>query len=234
VKTTVQSFGRLDCAHNNAGVLGPVGELLECSAEDYHRVVAVNLTGVWHCMQAEIAQMLEQAPPPGAHSIVNTASVAGLVGSPLVPAYCAAKHAVVGLTKSAARTYGPRGVRINCVCPGPIEVGQTPVLFHLPDDFRFQHCPGGRIVVISSKPAPGGMTQGGPAIPQVCPGKSRLHHLHPGAGIAHQPEAGLAEVKHARFHGEITAEIAQPADFLLGEVARTEIGADLVEGDGLE
>ena len=105
---------------------------VECTVDDFHRVVAVNLTGVWHCMQAEIAQMLEQTPPQGAHSIVNTASVAGLVGSPLLPAYCAAKHGVVGLTKSAARTYGPRGIRINCVCPGPIETPLARDLFDAP------------------------------------------------------------------------------------------------------
>ena len=132
VSRAVSAYGRVDCAHNNAGVLGPVGELLECTVDDFHRVVAVNLTGVWHCMQAEIAQMLEQTPPQGAHSIVNTASVAGLVGSPLLPAYCAAKHGVVGLTKSAARTYGPRGIRINCVCPGPIETPLARDLFDAP------------------------------------------------------------------------------------------------------
>jgi NAD(P)-dependent dehydrogenase (short-subunit alcohol dehydrogenase family) len=97
VSETVHAYGRLDCAHNNAGVLGPVGDMLDCSYEDYERVTE------------------------GAHSIVNTASVAGLVGSPSVPAYSASKHAVVGLTRSAARAYGGRGIRINCVCPGPIE-----------------------------------------------------------------------------------------------------------------
>jgi len=132
VAAAVDAFGRLDCAFNNAGVLGPVGDMLECSLEDYERVMRVNVTGVWLCMQAEIRQMLSQAPPPGGHAIVNTASVAGLVGSPLIAAYDASKHAVVGLTRSAARAYGGRGLRVNCVCPGPIDTPLAQDLFALP------------------------------------------------------------------------------------------------------
>ncbi len=121
VELAVSRYGRLDCAHNNAGVLGPVAEMHDYPLEEYQRVLSVNLTGVWICMQAEIARMLEQEAPPGGHSIVNTASIAGITGSPMLPAYCASKHAVVGLTKAAARTYGEHGIRVNCVCPGPIE-----------------------------------------------------------------------------------------------------------------
>ena len=123
------AFGRIDCAFNNAGVLGPVGELHACSLDDYERVMAVNVRGVWLCMQVQIAAMLAQQPPHGGHSIVNTASVAGLIGSPLLPAYTASKHAVVGLTRAAARSYGRRGIRVNCVCPGPIETPLAGPLF---------------------------------------------------------------------------------------------------------
>ena len=125
----VKQFGRIDCAFNNAGILGPLGDLHTCTLEDYERVMAVNVRGVWLCMQAEIARMLEQDAPPDGHSIVNTASVAGLIGSPLIPAYAASKHAVVGLTRAAARSYGRRGIRVNCVCPGPIETPLAGPLF---------------------------------------------------------------------------------------------------------
>jgi NAD(P)-dependent dehydrogenase (short-subunit alcohol dehydrogenase family) len=101
----------------------------ECSLADYERVMAVNVRGVWLCMQAQITAMLARQAPHGGHSIVNTASVAGLVGSPLLPAYTASKHAVVGLTRAAARSYGRRGIRVNCVCPGPIETPLAGPLF---------------------------------------------------------------------------------------------------------
>jgi NAD(P)-dependent dehydrogenase (short-subunit alcohol dehydrogenase family) len=123
------AFGRIDGAFNNAGVLGPVKELAEVALEDFERVIAVNVRGVWLCMQAQIRVMLKQAPPEGGHSIVNTASVAGLVASPMLPAYSASKHAVVGLTRSAARSYGRRGIRVNCVCPGPVETPLAGPLF---------------------------------------------------------------------------------------------------------
>lgn len=125
----IEHYGRIDCAFNNAGILGPVGDLHEVSLADYERVMAVNVRGVWLCMQMEIRRMLEQDAPPGGHSIVNTASVAGLVGSALLPAYCGSKHAVVGLTRTAARSYGRRGIRVNCVCPGPIETPLAEPLF---------------------------------------------------------------------------------------------------------
>lgn len=125
----VAKFGRIDCTFNNAGVLGPMSELHTYPLADFERVMAVNVRGVWHCMQAAITQMLTQTAPKGSHSIVNTASVAGLVGSPMLPAYSASKHAVVGLTRSAARQYGRRGIRVNCVCPGPVETPLAGPLF---------------------------------------------------------------------------------------------------------
>jgi len=109
VQRTVETYGRLDCAHNNAGIAraAPLHELPE---EVWHAVLAVNLTGVWLCMKYEIAQMLRQ----GGGAIVNTASAAGLVGGASA-AYCASKFGVVGLTKTAAMEYGARGIRINAV-----------------------------------------------------------------------------------------------------------------------
>lgn len=125
----LMAFGRIDGAFNNAGVLGPVKELAEVPLEDFERVMAVNVRGVWLCLQAQIRVMLRQTPPEGGHSIVNMASVAGLIGSPMLPAYTASKHAVVGLTRAAARSYGRRGIRVNCVCPGPVETPLAEPLF---------------------------------------------------------------------------------------------------------
>jgi NAD(P)-dependent dehydrogenase (short-subunit alcohol dehydrogenase family) len=121
VKQGVETYNRLDCALNNAGIQGELQQTADCSEENWERIIATNLTGVWLCMKHEIAYMAQH----GGGAIVNTASNFGLVGSPGMPAYTASKHGVVGLTKTAALEYAKAGIRVNAVCPGPT---QTPLV----------------------------------------------------------------------------------------------------------
>ena len=125
VGKVVSAYGRLDCAFNNAGVEGhTTGRVHEYPEDQWDRLIDVNLKGVWLCMKHEIPQMLHQ----DGGAIVNTASAAGFIGARRMAAYVASKHAVVGLTKTAALEYALDGIRVNAVCPGMTD---TPLMDRL-------------------------------------------------------------------------------------------------------
>jgi NAD(P)-dependent dehydrogenase (short-subunit alcohol dehydrogenase family) len=118
---TLEHFHRIDVAVNNAGIAHDHMPLADCDESLWARTIAVNLTGVFLCMTRELSQMAAQ----GGGIVLNIASVAGVLGAPMLGPYCASKHGVVGLTKTAAAEYGPQGIRVNALCPG---YSQTPLV----------------------------------------------------------------------------------------------------------
>lgn len=129
VAGALSRFGRLDYAVNNAGITGEAALTADATLSNWDAVMAVNLTGVFNSLKAEIPAMLES----GGGAIVNVSSGVGIYGVPTIPAYVASRHAVVGLTKAVALEYGTQGIRVNCICPGSIT---TPMHYALWDDGR--------------------------------------------------------------------------------------------------
>jgi NAD(P)-dependent dehydrogenase (short-subunit alcohol dehydrogenase family) len=149
VRATIDKFGTIDVFYNNAGVEGDIAPITKYSLETFRRVLDVNVVGVFLGMKHVLPVMLKH----NKGSIINTASIAGLIGSPDIAVYCASKHAVIGLTKSAAQECSATGVRVNCVCPGLIDSrmlssiieGRNPGNAPVPNDRIVERIPARRL-----------------------------------------------------------------------------------------
>ncbi|MGE0388013.1 MAG: SDR family NAD(P)-dependent oxidoreductase [Gammaproteobacteria bacterium] len=142
VDAAVSAFGRIDLFHNNAGLLGRAAPMAEATNADFDHIFGVNVRGCFLGLRAVIGRMLAQG---GGGAIVNTASIAGLRSSPGVGLYSASKFAVIGLTRTAARECGPRGIRVNCICPGPTETAFSAMSDAYRTQLATQAVPLGRI-----------------------------------------------------------------------------------------
>jgi NAD(P)-dependent dehydrogenase (short-subunit alcohol dehydrogenase family) len=149
VRQAIDKFGTIDVFYNNAGIEGDIAPIVDYSLESFRRVLDVNVVGVFLGLKHVLPVMLKQ----NRGSIINTASIAGLIGTPDIAAYCASKHAVIGLTKSAALECSATGVRVNCVCPGMIDsrmlnaivAGRNPGNAPVPTDKIVDRTPAGRL-----------------------------------------------------------------------------------------
>lgn len=121
VAKTIEKFGRIDCAFNNAGIEGEAGDTFSCTNENWQKTMDINLKGIWLCMKYEIPEMLKV----GGGAIVNCSSIAGVIGFEGLPAYVASKHGVLGLTQTAALEFATKNIRVNAICPGAID---TPMM----------------------------------------------------------------------------------------------------------